>query len=1136
MPRRAAVSSFGIGGTNAHAILEEAPPSEPSGASREWQLLVLSAKTDTALHTASANLAAHIASHPEVNLADVGYTLSAGRRRFQHRQALVCRDGKEAVEILRATETERGATSFQSDTKPPITFMFAGQGSQQVNMGREVYRAERKFRAEVDRCSELLGPHLGFDLRSVLYPAEADRGEMAERLKQTSVAQPAIFVFEYALAKLWTEWGVRPQAMLGHSIGEYVAACLAGVMSLEDALSVVATRGRLMQSLPGGAMLAVPLAEEEIQPLIGDELSLAAVNGPASCVVAGTVEHVEAFQRRLRQRGVESHVLQTSHAFHSKMVEPVLEAFRKHLDGLRLTPPTIPYLSNVSGTWVTAAEATDPDYWTKHLRRTVRFKDCVAELLKEPERVLLEVGPGHTLRALVKRHPDLVAGHTVLSSLSPAGDAPSEAASLQHTLGRLWLAGAEVDWDAFYAGQLRGRVPLPTYPFEREKFWIAKTRGADALRGRQPDSARKTDVADWFYVPLWKQSLPAQSQPGEASADEGSWWIVFVDSGDVGTRLVHRLEQDGHKVVSVTSGEHFAKRDENSYAINRRQYEHYEQLFAELEGAGKRPARIIHLWGVTPGGEQQSRVEAYEDSLSFGFDTLLYLAQAIGNRAAAEPVHVDVVTSDTHRVSGLEEVLRPEKAMIEGPCTVIPKEFQNITCRSIDIAPAGKAAPQTLRLIDHLFEELKTAPTETSVALRGDYRWVQRFEAVRLDESAARIQRLREGGVYLLTGARRGIGRALAEYLAKTFKAKLILIDTSAAPLDDAGGSKHDWPAFEEWGGEAVVFKADCADESQMNQVIADACQRFGEINGVFHGEKISDRGLVRLKTPEAAARGLAPTVKGTLVLENALRGQTLDFFVLSSSVVSTVAGFGQTSECAAASFLDAFAQSNPASRERLTVSVDWGLWRHDDQPSDLSTTHARGEDLLQQERRDYGITYEEGVAALTRILSTSLTQVLVLTHDVHAFIEHQKALTAWDYVRQSGERHSSETAHVRPALDVSYAPPRTEVEQTLAHVWQTLFGIEPVGIHDNFLDLGGHSLLAIQLITRVREMFHVELPLQSLFTAPTIAGLAGKIEAEQMALEELAPDELESLFAEVESLSSDQVQEQLDQGPNPGD
>ncbi|MDL5057348.1 type I polyketide synthase [Geitlerinema calcuttense] len=468
--RRAGVSSFGIGGTNAHVVLEEAPPRAPSGPSRPAQLLVLSAKTATALDRATENLAAYLQQRDNRDLADIAYTLKVGRQAFKHRRIAVCEDVEAGAIALSTGDPKQVFSGCPSLKDRPVIFLFSGQGSQYLNMGKELYQTEPLFRQQIDRCSQLLQPHLNLDLRQVLYPDAST--DTTGQLQQTAITQPALFAVEYALAQLWMAWGIRPQAMAGHSIGEYVAACLAGVFSLEEALSLVATRGQLMQQMPPGAMLAVPLSEAQIQPFLGEQLDLAVLNTPSTSVVSGPQAAIEDLQKQLAAQEIESRCLHTSHAFHSRMMEPILEPFTAQVQKVKLHPPQIPYLSNVTGTWITAAAATDPQYYARHLRQTVRFAENLQQLCKNSDAILLEVGPGRTLASLAKQHPQKVPQQEVFSSLRHPKEQQSDVAFLLTTLGKLWLAGITIDWAEFYRDEQRDRLPLPTYPFERQHYWI----------------------------------------------------------------------------------------------------------------------------------------------------------------------------------------------------------------------------------------------------------------------------------------------------------------------------------------------------------------------------------------------------------------------------------------------------------------------------------------------------------------------------------------------------------------------------------------------------------------------------------------------------------------------------------------
>jgi acyl transferase domain-containing protein len=494
-PRRAGVSSFGIGGTNAHVVLEEAPSIESLNLPRPSHLLLMSAKTETALESMSANLERHLRTHPDLNMADVAYTLKVGRKAFNYRRMLVCRDLAEAIEALESDSGKTRTACASESMDRPLVFMFPGQGTQYVNMGLGLYRTEPVFREEIDRGAERLRPRLGFDLRKLLYPAPDQVEYATDQIRQSFLTQPLLFVVEHAMARLWISWGLRPQAMIGHSIGEYVAACLAGTFSFEDALALVAARGQLMQQMPAGAMLAVPLSEADLQPALSPPLSLAAVNGPSLSVVSGPLDVVESLERRLAAQGVVCRRLHTSHAFHSEMMEPIQERFAEVVRQMKRQAPQIPYLSNVHGSWVRTEEATDPHYWARHLRQTVRFNDGLCELLKKPGGIFIEIGPGRTLTTLVKRHPSQTADHLAVASMPHHEETTPDVSVLLKALGSLWLAGVDLDWPRFYSHEQRSRLPLPTYPFERKRYWAIPSKAKQKSNDREPRQCQ-----GWKYV------------------------------------------------------------------------------------------------------------------------------------------------------------------------------------------------------------------------------------------------------------------------------------------------------------------------------------------------------------------------------------------------------------------------------------------------------------------------------------------------------------------------------------------------------------------------------------------------------------------------------------------------------------
>ncbi|MEO6191566.1 MAG: amino acid adenylation domain-containing protein [Thermoanaerobaculia bacterium] len=1093
-PRRAGVTSLGMGGTNAHVILEEAPLAEPSGPSRPWQLVLLAAHAEPALETATSELAAFLDRRPLLDLADVAYTLQVGRRPFAHRRALLCRDLGDAARALESRDPERLLTVRQEAGDRPVVFLFTGQGSQYPGMGRGLYESEPAFRGEVDRCCDQLRPHLGLDLRELLFPAPGEEAAAAERLRQTALSQPALFVVEYALATLWMQWGVRPQAMIGHSIGEYVAACLAGVFSLRDALALVAARGRLMQRLPGGAMLAVPLPEVDVVPLLDGELSLAAVNRPSLCVVAGPTPAVEALRERLAARGIDGRLLHTSHAFHSAMMDPMLAPFAERVRKVKLSPPRLPYLSNVTGTWIRPEEATDPLYWAEHIRGTVRFADGAAELLREPNRIFLEVGPGNVLTTLVRQHPARTPAQAVLPSLRHPREAADDVRFLLDTLARLWLAGAEVDWSGFYAHERRRRVPLPTYPFQRQRYWVEprKTEGRAKDRGR-----RQRDLAAWSYAPSWKRTAPAPSAPAETAGA----WLVFLDDHGLGAAAVDLLEAQGREVIAVRAGDRFARTGEREFAVDAWNAAGYDRFLEELAAYELRPGTVLHFWNVTAGEAGASLPEA-DRALERGFFSLTFLAQALGKRNLTEPVRILAVSTGLQRVTG-EEPLQPLKAALLGPCRVIPREYPNLACRSLDVVlPAVPSTPgDGLRaLAGRVLEELAFFPEgEPAAALRGSFRWVQELELLPLPAAGGSPARLRQGGVYLITGGLGALGLEVAGLLARAVAAKLVLVGRTPVPEREswsawlAAHGEEDATsrrlrgllAIEALGGEVMTVAADAADLPGMAAARDAAVARFGAVHGVIHAAGRPGGGIVQVKTRAAAEAVLAPKVKGALVLDELFRGEPLDFMVLFSSITAVLAQPGQVDYAAANAFLDAFAQERSA-RGAFTLSLGWDAWREAGMAVDTEVP-AELREWRQQELK-LGMSMAEGLEVFGRALASSSPWLLISTRDLASRLEQNHAAST---LAEIDRAQAARAAHPRPLLANAYVAPSGGAEERIAAVWQDLLGIEPVGVHDNFFDLGGNSLMAIRVIARLKSELGVDVSEVSIFEGPTVAALA---------------------------------------------
>jgi acyl transferase domain-containing protein/acyl carrier protein len=734
---------------------------------------------------------------------------------------------------------------------------------------------------------------------------------------------------------------------------------------------------------------------------------------------------------------------------------------------------------------------------------------------------------------LVRQQP-AAAQRVVLASLRHPQQQQSDTDFLLNTLGRLWLAGVEIDWFSFHEGERLRRVPLPTYPFERERYWIEPRKQAGATGPGQQALTKKSGVAEWFYTHSWKRSAPPEVLTDKKSAGDNSRWLVFAGEGDLGAQLVKQLEQTGHHVVTVVAGDQFARLRDQTYTINPRRRGDYNLLLEALRSAHESPQLIAHLWTVARNDDSPVSADSFEESQYSGFFSLIFLAQALGEQRTDDSVRVVSVSSGLHEVTG-EEALRPERATVLGPCKVIAQEYPNITCRSIDIVTPQSGSASEQRLVSWLIREIAQDVPDRLVAYRGNHRWTQVFEPVRLNDSPA--TRLRERGVYVITGLD-DFSLALAEHLAQEVHGRLLLI----APLNFP--ERNDWQtwieshddqdalsqtlrkivAIEKSGAEVVVARADLTDREEMERAINETRKDFGQINGVIHSGSVTGGGMIQLKTPEAAASVLDHKIKGALVLNSLFKDAAPDFFVLFSSTLSITGVFGQVDYCAANAFLDAFACSTDSLPN--TIVINWGTsqWENWQQP--LMSGSAEMPAQLKQAQEMYGITVEEGVDAFSRILSNPLPQVVVSTQDFQALLDQQNAFSASSFLEELEKSRRLAPAHSRPDSGAAYVPPGNQVERTITDFWQDLFGIKQVGIHDNFFDLGGNSLLAIQLVSRLRKAFQIELPMSKLFESPTVTELARAVAASQE--EQRQFSEMSRLLDDIENLSPEEVQARL--------
>jgi len=675
-------------------------------------------------------------------------------------------------------------------------------------------------------------------------------------------------------------------------------------------------------------------------------------------------------------------------------------------------------------------------------------------------------------------------------------------------LGKLWLAGAVVPWQSLWQDERRLRIPLPTYPFERQRYWIDTHLSGTTARTQvvaqvadTPEAAlenlKKEELSDWFYIPSWKRSAPVLPRHWHNAAQERRCWLLFLDDHGIGEGLQAALELQQQQVITVRPGDAFSKLAQGSYCLAPGKRADYGSLFQELQASAALPTHIAHLWSVT------NADIAHAEAVERGYYSLLSIAQALGE-LKGEQCQIVAISNDMQSVTGDESIV-PGKATILGPTKVIPLEYPTLSCRSIDLVLPPQGSEQEKRLLEQLTGELLAAPDDTVVAFRGNRRWTQVFEPVSLPAESEQDAPLRHGGMYLITGGLGGIGLAIAEDFARRVQARLVLVSRSGLPPREEWGQIVSNPeananvirqiyqirALEELGSEVLVLAADVADEAQMRSVIQQTLATFGALNGVVHAAGVPGIGLIQLKTPDSSASVMAPKIAGVLALEQALQDIPLDFLVLFSSITSaTGGGPGQVDYCAANAFLDAYALRNH-QRHGMTITINWGEWQWNAWQQGLSGYDPEAQAFFKQHRQRFGIPFAEGMQALQRALAARQPQLVVSTQDFRRIMELSTSFTAATMLQKAKQSIQTRPAHARPVLGSSYVAPRNEMEQKVTAIWEEILGVTQIGINDNFFELGGNSLIGLDLLTRLRHDLALEnIPSYALYEAPSVSAL----------------------------------------------
>jgi acyl transferase domain-containing protein/acyl carrier protein len=941
IPKRALVNSFGVGGTNVCVILEEPPLAAAyrQNNSRRHNLLLLSAKTKTALSAQAQRLKEYLAAGRDTSPDDLAYTSQIGRRGFPVRRFIVYENTDQLAATLGQTGNVYAAGNQLEKRK--VVFMFPGQGNQYVNMALGLYRTEKIFRKALDECALLLLHEAGFDIREIIFPDPGREEPAILQLNQTFITQPALFIIEYALAMMWMSVGVLPDVMTGHSVGEYVAACISGVFSLRDAIRIVARRAKLVQQLPGGSMLAVLSSEKELRPMLPASVEIAVINTKGQCVLSGSDEHIGSIAGILKEKRIVSKLIPTSHAFHSYMMEPVFDDLRSAFRDIDLRAPEVPVISTVTGKLLTEEEARNPEYWIQHIRKAVRFSDAAELLVNDGPAILLELGPGRSLESAVKSHANGNSNVVVLNTLPGRSETIPDTACLLNAMGEVWAAGKEINWAAWHLDEGRRRISLPGYPFERLKYAIEPPN-----RNTEPASgpARKiADISQWFYLPSWKRTPDINylnsGLTGSGDKPSPGCYLIFSDRIGLGAAIVEKLRSTGNDVILVSAGAGFENPDALDYVIDPFSFDDYKRLISEIAQKGYMPRHILHLWNYD-GINTETDLTNIDTTQNLAFYSPLYVLQSMISAKSIQNVSMAVVVNGVYDITG-ERVTNPGKALAAGICRVTGKELTSTLCRLVDV-PFARNLSAIQQLAASLIGEVHHKSRENIVAYRGRHRWTEDFIPVKLLPGAQKSIVFRPGCIYLVTGGLGGLGLLFARHIAEVSKgATIILLSRTDMPRKEHW---FDWLEthhkddetsrrlkaildMEAIGSRVILARVDITNIDQLEEFVGDTERNVGPITGVIHSAGLVGGGVISLATAAAADEVLRPKVRGTLCLDAVFQKRDLEFLVLFSSITSILGEAGRMDYCSANSFMDAFACFRNGRSKCQTISLNWIQW-----------------------------------------------------------------------------------------------------------------------------------------------------------------------------------------------------------------
>ncbi|CAM3026088.1 SDR family NAD(P)-dependent oxidoreductase [Legionella anisa] len=1020
-------------------------------------ILPLSAKTKNSLGQYQKKLADYLPQLPNHSLADIAYTLQEKREFYSHRNYIVCKTIEDAIQQLHQLGTPSHLTKEMQHAEHKLIFMFSGQGSQYSGMSSFLYKNEEIFRNCIDYCCNILSSDNSIDFKALLF------SENNQAINQTQYAQPLLFVVSYALAKLFESWGVKSDAYIGHSLGEYVAATLANVFSLEDALKIVAMRGKLMQSMPSGAMLAIQKPASEVSAYLTATTEIAVVNSPEYCVVSGATAEIHQLKKQLEKQAIPCSLLRTSHAFHSAMMEDAAHAFTQFLADIILNPPSAPFISNTTGQFITDIQATSPNYWGEHIRNPVLFSEGVNTLMqKYPHALYCEIGPGNTLSTFVKQHKDqndknLLAIHTLLPA-KIYKELPSDKEDLQifHAVGKLWSYNYPLNFKAISKNQFGKLTLLPSYQFEKQTCWINKS----TTSGHANRDVVMNPKSKWFYKPTWKRlsSIPKHHELISSSQDT---WLIFADDTGLSDKLALRLKelQQKHLVVKINKSIQSFVISHDHVQINPFSEQSYAKLFSYLNEHHYKPTLIIHAWTVT--NDHVSYVNEFTESkIFYGFYSLFLLQKYLLNHYN-HPLKLSVLTNGIGQITG-EDIIHPEKGTVLGAVRAIPHELPQVQTLCLDLGFKTSINPDYLIQFAQQDDHYEAEP---SYALKMNALWREDIELISTPIHNQTL--IQDNEVILITGGLGGIALSIANEIAKKHQVTFVLTSRKPFVVDVPEKEQSDLYKFQKStikqiqdnGSQVDIDCIDIAEPLDTLRLIERIKQKYGTLSGIIHAAGVEPLGLVD-KSLDQLSSVLSAKVFGTENLFNALKNEKLKYFIMTSSITSFMGTVGTIEYCAANSYLDILSGSMFHPIVEHFLSINWPAWSDVGMAHKFNTLNKSSQSLEQLN----ALNSKQGAEVFYTLMNqTEHHQVAVSKFDIQnlkkkIFGKYRKNKNSIALVHENKRQLLTDT-------DI------TGLEEKVAQIFHEILGVEQFSKHDNFFDLGGSSLSVVQLVSKLKAI-----------------------------------------------------------------